>query len=932
LKSFLDSFSDYLINNYSNLFEDSCIIFPTRRAGLFFQKNISQKINKTTWLPKIFTLNEFIFSYSKIKSESHLYLIAKLHKAFTGVTKFEENFDDFYYWGNVILSDFNDVDKELVNVEKLFSNLSDLKKIDNTFFEYSEEQILAIKSFWGNIDFKSKLEVKDKFIRLWENLFNVYIEFNKILDAENTGYDGKIYRNICQNFETNKNSFTAYKKIFVVGFNALSKSELLLLQYLKDLGNTEFFWDYDEFYLSDKNNEASFFISKQLKNFPPPNDFVFESAIGQQSSIKIYKTQTNIGQAKILPKLIENNLVVENTAIVLADETMLLPVLNSLPENFTDVNITMSYPVKESVSIQFVYKLFQLQKNIKIVNGEICFYLNDIISILNHKFLVKFISKTDIIDSLNSLKKIYIPTKYLPTNNILNLVFIKCESPNIYCKYISNLLNEILQSDEIFVKGSDKLEKQILYSIYRETLVLNDIITINNININKHETFLKIYKLVSDNIKVSFKGEPLSGLQIMGLLETRLLDFKTIILLSCNEGVIPVANPALSLIPHNLRVGFGLLTHQHQDSIFAYHFYHLLQRSNSLYFTCCNSQSQTEKFEPSRFLYQLKFNKEFKTEEIDVIDLPAVYNTKQINITKNEFVQSKINDYITGKLRLSPASLNTYITCKLKFYFQYILFFKKPKEVEEEFDKLMFGSIYHLSLQKLYSQFINKQVQKSNIEDILKNDIIEFTLKQSFTEIFQNNYDVEHLEGVALLNFEILKEYIIKQLKYDHNLAPFKLIALESETKIDLNFKKYNISLKGIIDRIIEKNDVLYIQDYKTGETLNKVANVENLFDDKFSLSAFRQLLLYCLAFDNKIIKPQLLTVKKGLEDINMFFYIGKNMIENFSDVKHEFLEQLELVVNDLFDYNTIFNQTNNQENCKYCDYAEICRKNETFK
>ena len=387
MKPFIESFADYLLENYQDNFSKCCVIFPSRRAGVFFQKQLSAKTSKTCWSPKITTLNEFIYEISEIKPANELLLIYELYRVFCNKTGVSESFDEFYFWGQVILSDFNDIDKELVDAEKLYSNLSDIKQIDNTFFELTKEQLDAIKQFWGNVDFKTKSSGKEKFIVLWEKLYSVYKEFNELLSNEKIGYEGKLYKDLISNLNTHSKKFNSYKHIFIVGFNALSKSEKELFKFLQKLGNTQFFWDYDSFYYNDKNHEAGFFIREMLQQFPLPEKFQFETGIGLQKSINLYSTQTIVGQAKILPEIFKNSILTdENTVLVLADENMLLPVLYSLPQNILKINVTMSYPVKETTSLQFVYLLLEMQGNSREKSKNILFKSKDVLNIFSHKF------------------------------------------------------------------------------------------------------------------------------------------------------------------------------------------------------------------------------------------------------------------------------------------------------------------------------------------------------------------------------------------------------------------------------------------------------------------------------------------------------------------------------------------------------------------
>ncbi|OFX38374.1 MAG: hypothetical protein A2X08_16335 [Bacteroidetes bacterium GWA2_32_17] len=929
MKTFLESFSEHIVTNYSDDFLNSCVIFPSRRSGIFFRKQLADNINKTCWLPEITTLNEFITENSDTQLADNLQLIYKLYKVFCSKTSINENFDEFYFWGQVILSDFNDIDKELVDAEKLYTNLSDIKQIDSTFFELTKEQLDAIKQFWGDVDFKTKSSGKEKFIVLWEKLYPVYKEFNEQLSNEKYGYEGKIYRNFVSDLNLKSKKFISYKHIFIVGFNALSKAEKELFKFLQKLGNTQFFWDYDSFYYDDKNHEAGFFIREMLQQFPSPEKFQFETGIALQKSINLYSTQTIVGQAKILPEIFKNsNITNENTVLVLADENMLLPVLYSLPQNISKINVTMSYPVKETTSLQFVYLLLEMQGNVREKSNKIIFNSKDVLSILSHKFFKDINSAKELKNEIIKLNKNYIEQIVINKNDIFFKVFDKSKTPVTYCKYICDIIFEIISSNLILNNNIDNLEKQILYSIYRETIKLDELINNNKIELTKHDTFVKIFKQVCENIKVSFKGEPLAGLQIMGVLETRLLDFKNIILISANEGVIPASNAAMSLIPYNLRKGFGLQTLEHQDAIFAYHFYHLLQRSVNVFFIYSSSQNDNGKSEASRFIHQLRFNQNLKVNEYQVSDKPGVFQNKNILIERTEKINLKINKYLNNELKLSPSSINTYINCKLKFYFKHIIKLKEPDELTEDIDGIAFGNVFHKTLALLYQKYIGQNVTESIVENIKTNENIEVTLKKIFSEeIFKNEFP-DNLSGIYLLNFQILKKYLIRLLEFDKKNSPFKIIGIEMNTKFPIKANNYDLTIDCFIDRCIEKEGKLIVQDFKTGNIESKVKDFETLFTANYKYSAMRQVIIYALSLEKtNVVKPELLSVRKVLTNENNKISIEKNEIKNIKEIKNEFVSHLQLALNELFDKNIPFAQTDKTENCKYCEYKQICRR-----
>ncbi|MBI5539270.1 MAG: PD-(D/E)XK nuclease family protein [Bacteroidia bacterium] len=935
MKPFLESFADYLLENYQNEFSKSCVIFPSRRAGVFFQKQLSSKTTKNCWLPKITTLNEFIGEISDIQPADQLQLIYKLYEVFCSKTGVSENFDEFYFWGQVILSDFNDIDKELADAEKLYTNLSDLKLIESTFIDWTEEQIKAIQQFWGTIDFSVKSDGKDKFLVLWERLYAVYKEFNLKLDEEKIGYDGKIYRNITDQLINSDGSAITYNKIFVVGFNALSRAEQQLLQYLKKLGNTQFFWDFDSFYFNDKEHEAGFFIRKMIENFSPPKNFQFETGITTEKIIRIFASPTQTGQSKILPEILKySNNEYENTALVLSDESMLLPVLYSLPKEVEKLNVTMAFPVKQTSSLQFVNLLLELQRNKKKTKEGIVFKFHDIIEILNHSFVKDNSWVSKIKEELIENKRLFVKQELLTGEGLISKIFFNEEKCVNYCEYLCNVITEILKSGFDSENHRQRIEKQVLYSVYRETINLGELLNKYNIEIAKHDTFVKIYKQTLANVSVAFKGEPLAGLQIMGILETRLLDFKNIILLSVNEGTLPVGSAAMSLIPYNLRKGFGLLTLEHQDAIFAYHFYHFLQRSENVNLVYCTKQPEGGRGEASRFIHQLRFSDKINTLEYFVSDKPGVFTKKDIIIERSESINLKLNKYLNNEKTLSPTSISTFVSCPLKFYFRYIAEMKQIEELTEGVDGMLFGSIFHKAIELIYENSVDKLITENVIIDLKKNEILDKYLTEAFDEILSNGKSTGTLTGLYLVNYQILKKYLIRLLEYDKKLTPFNVIGFEKTVKypisIELEGNIKTVTIAGFIDRCIEKEGQIIVQDFKTGNVEIKSGSFEEIFTEtgNKNFSAIRQVIIYSLSFlENEKVKPEILSVRKPLLKDSVSLKVANAEIDNIFDVKNDFETELKKILVRIFSKSEPFTQTVNPKSCEFCDFKQICRR-----
>ncbi len=936
MKAFLESFAAYLTENHFERFSQSCIIFPSKRAGVYFLKHLSELTPKTTFVPEITTLNEFIDAHSDLFPADQLYLLHVLYEVFKNKTGIDESFDEFYFWGQVILSDFNDIDNELADARKLYSNLSDLKQIENTFYDWTDEQVKAIETFWGAIDVKTKALGQQKFLLLWEKLFQVYEEFNKVLDSEKIGYDGKRYRHVAEKFRKMKAGDIEYGKIFIAGFNALSKTERQILKSLKQMDKAEFFWDFDDYYIKNNEHEAGYFLRAIIKEFPAPDNFLFESGIINNNKVHIYASPTQVGQTKILPGLLASSADSEQAAVVLADESLLLPVLYSLPPEISKLNVTMGYPVKQSPSLQMTDALLEFQRNVKKSPKGSYVKVKDVLRILNLPLIKRFSWSSDLKNMLKENIKPVVNAEKLLGDDLRSIIFTPVDTPDNYCYYLTGVISEIMESIHLS-SGSDHrqlIEKQVLFSVYRETKKLGELLKTFSIKILKHDTFVRIYKQTLSNVTVAFRGEPLAGLQVMGILETRLLDFKNIVLLSVNEGVLPKSSVNLSLIPYNLRKGFGLLTQEHQDAIFAYHFYHFLQRTENLSLVYCTKQPEGGRGEPSRFIYQIRYDDTFNIAQYDMSDKAGVFIEKPIVINHNEQINIILNKYLSGEKQLSPTSLSSYIKCPLKFYLRYVAGIKAPEEISEGMDGIMFGNILHRTVELLYSQMTGKLVNESDVAALNTEENLNPALENAFHEIVFGGKSMGEITGMLLVNFQILKKYVKKILDYDRQLTPFLLkgfeIPVNYRIPVEMEGHIYDVEFNGFIDRCLEKEGNVIIQDFKTGNVESKAGSLEEIFieNGRKDFSGMRQVFIYSLAMgENQKVKPEIISVRNQLVNENVSLKIKNELVENCNHYKNDFDTLLKSVLIQIFTRENAFSQTTDIKTCEYCDYKQICRR-----
>ena len=951
MKPFLKEITEILYSKYEDNLDEIVIIFPNKRAKLYFNKYLSEIISKPIFSPEILTINELIDKFTNLRISDELTLTFYLYQIFKKHIKSTENFDDFYYWGQMLIKDFNDIDNNIVDAKQIFTHISDLKEIDNIFDYLDEKQRKTIESFWRSFKVKQESPQQKSFIDIWKKLSDIYIDFNKYLESKNTAYQGMIYKDAFKNFNIDYyNDKLKYKKIIFVGFNALNKTEKELFNFLKKEEKAEFYWDYDEYYINNDIHEANYFLKDNLKEYNTKNSINYDN-IRHNKNIEIISTPSNIGQVKLIGKFIDEfskkeNFDINKTAIVLADENLLIPVLNSIPEFVDNVNITMGFPISETPAYTLFNNLIELQQTKK---NNAYFYHKTVKKIIEHPYIKNlFIDDAkELIASIINYNSIYIKDEFLRKNDLYELIFANLKETDNISKYINDIIFFITNTLNETDKENYKIVTEHLQSIYLTVQKFDDILKTSDIEI-KIDTYLSILKTIIKSKTIPFTGEPLQGLQIMGILETRILDFENLIFLSLNEGILPKTSSSTSYIPYNIRKGFELPTIEHQDAVYGYYFYRLLHRSKNIKLVY-NSAISTSNKEKSRFLTQLILEN-FNNYKISDLSFDVNISTnKKIVIEKNEEILEKLNRYFNPKNKLSPSAINTYLNCSLMFYFRYIASIPEPQEMTEDIDPMQFGSIFHLAMETLYTDFKNNKtiIQKENLIDILNSkETIENAVLKGFSEvIFNLNEEIiplKKLHGKNILIYNVIKDYVIKLLQQDLNKTPFQIIDLEGKYYLPLdiivNGEIKTINTGGSIDRIDLKEGIYQILDYKTGSADGIFSDIEELFDTtlKKRPKEVLQTFIYTIAFmhENKINNavPGIIRILKIFENnysSEIFIKDGKNKypLKDLSEYKDEFLNTLINEISNIFNNSMPFTQTDDEQKCEYCTYKNICHR-----
>lgn len=934
-------------------------VFPNRRTGLFFQKYLSEVADTPLFSPTILTINDLFIQLSGKQSADRISMLFTLYDIYIRQSGSTETFDEFLYWGEMLLNDFDDIDKYMANARMLFSNVTDLREIENDFDFLSDEQIAAIRSFWSSFYPRGDTPNQQQFLAVWQVLYDLYEEFRATLAAEGKGYEGMIFREVVESMERGESPDLPYEQIVFVGLNALSVSEERFLAQLQKREIADFYWDYVSDKVTDPDNKASYFVSRNLKSFPSSMKLPPEEKV--KTEIEVIGIPSGIGQAKHVYTLLsdwckEAEMSSEEalrTAVILPDEHLLIPVLNAIPEQIRRINVTMGYPLAGTPVASLIEYILALQKNVRYIDRNPLFYFRDVLPVLNHRYILS--TSPEIISSLvkeiTENNKIYISHTELGKTPLLEILFTPVTGVEAFSDYLIKVLEELNkvmsalsdEEEEDAPQRTNDLEQEFIFHYFTTVNRMKEVMKDARIEM-KIDTFFRLLKRVTDTITIPFHGEPLSGLQIMGVLETRALDFDRLIILSMNEGIFPQRKAANSFIPYNLRRGFGLPTYEHQDSVWAYHFYRLIERASHVSLLYDTRSNGLQTGEVSRFVHQLHYHY-----EVPMRDKLVVYNvssskTPPLAVPKREDIMRRLDAYRKGGSKaISASAINTYLDCPLKFYFSVVEGIREEEEVSETIESDVFGSILHKVMEELYKPFQGKMVTVDLLKAIRKDTaLLTGAIARAFASEFFKTEVVRSLTGQNYLIGEMIRKYVEKILERDGKLTPF--VYIESERKINglISLSDHSeIRLKGFIDRVDEVLDAIRIIDYKSGSGTTTFSSIESLFnkEEKDRAKAVMQVFMYCWMYAHltenkgKTIQPGIYYVRSLFSDPfdpSVYHRIerGKSeKVEDFSGYAQAFEEGLRGCLDEIFNPEIPFTQTPTGKACSYCPFKGICGK-----
>jgi hypothetical protein len=978
MKPFLYELAKTLYEKHSKL-DDLTVVFPNRRAILYFRKHLSTLLNKPAFSPRLVAIEDFMAQFANTKIPDKLELVHELYQSYHEIIRRStpdqtEPFDKFYFWGDMLLRDFDEVDKYMLPAEQLFKDLSRQKELDSSFDYLTDEQREFLISFWSSFE-EGLTENKRKFLTVWNRLHELYRTFRDRLAEKGLAYEGMMHRIVAERIHETAGTIHGKLPICFAGFNALTRAEEKIVSYFVEQGIAEVYWDLDAYYVNDNTQEAGRFF-REYQQHPVlagtfadqiPSHFLSGISVDQpkQNSgyddgkrIRLFGAAEPIGQAKLLAQILrdelEKGIDPEDTLIVLPDEKLLLPVLHGISGYIEKLNITMGFPFTSTPLFNLVELLIEMQ----IACKDDHFSHRQVLTLLGHPYVVA----ADAAVANNKRKEIlnnnwvHIPSAYLGSGTLLHRILFKT------AQHILPYLRDVLTCIGSLEPLSD-FDKEYTFHFLRLLNRMEEVIgeaTLSTSHSNDSSessennrpslrerqaslrSFLRLFRQLIQAYKIPFTGEPLRGLQVMGVLETRGLDYKNVFVLSMNEGAFPAAGNQSSYIPFNIRRAYGLPTSDHQDAMYAYLFYRMLQRSRNVFLFYNSETDVLGQGEMSRYLQQLVFESGIPLERNVMHNPIQPAPIKPIVVTKDEGIMEKINKLSEGNILfrgISPSALNTYLECRLRFYFRHIARIKEPNEVEEDLDARVLGNFVHLVMEKFYKRLLeqknDKRIEKRDLEDVgpLINDLID--------EVFVDAYRLErgkkvHYEGQRLVVREIVDRFAHRIVEADRDYAPFTIESLEQEGllfAVKLSEHADPVILGGKIDRVDRKENVVRVIDYKTGKDQLDFESVASLFsrEPKRNKAAF-QTVLYALLYRSNTRSKELKIVPGLINRMNLFdkdfhfgLKIGKKYVSDVEPLLPEFEVHLKILLSELYNPEVPFDQTDVVEACRFCPYQGIC-------
>ena len=949
MKTFLEYIADDLINKYGNDLSHIAVVFPNKRASLFLNGYLARKVSKPLWSPSYITISDLFRQHSSLTVGDPIKLICELHKVFNHCTGINEDLDRFYGWGQLLLTDFDDIDKNMADADKVFANLKDIHQLDDISY-LTDEQKETLNKFFRNFSEGGNSELKERFLQLWQHFGDIYHQFNENLAKQQLAYEGALYRKVV----SDDSIAFKYDTYVFIGFNVLQKVEQKLFSRLQKEGKAVFYWDFDKYYMEGEENEAGHYISQYLSSFPNEldrNDPAIYDHLDDKKDITYISSTTENMQARYISQWLREHHRIEDgrkTAIVLCDEGLLQIVIHCLPPEVTKVNITTGYPLSQSPVASLVRELIDLHTNGHTENAE-TYRLHEVSKVLRHPYAPDISPNAQALaKSLNDRKDYYPNRTDIATDEGLQLLFRNFKEGEPFLLQLSQYLLDVLKLVGQNAKNTpDPLKEESIFRMYTLINRVHDLQENGDLNVNVI-TYRRLITQLIQTTSIPFHGEPAIGIQIMGILETRNLDFDHVLVLSCNEGNMPKGVNDSSFIPYSIRKAYGLTTIDNKVAIYAYYFHRLLQRAGDITILYNNATEDGKTGEMSRFMLQLM------VESKQTIRQQTLRAGQKTILLQPQEVQKtpEIMKVLHRMEDLSPTAINRYLRCPLEFYYNRVVGIKEPEENDEdEIDNRIFGNIFHAAAQSLYASYIGKAINKKEIQQLAKdeqglNRIVDEAFKKELFHAEGKSYQPRY-NGLQTINRNVILHYLKQLLTIDEQLAPFTILDLEKEVDRTLTYTTHEgtrtIRVGGFIDRLDritdQEGERIRVIDYKTGKLPQMKTNgIDDIFDihnrQKRHADYYLQTFLYALnvrdstVFDKGgyPVSPALLFIQHTQgKDYDPTLFIGKDKVTDIKEYGEEYLAKLQQTISDIFESQLPFNPTDDRSHCQNCPYRQVC-------
>lgn len=965
IKPFLQEVAEDLVIKLGPDLQHAAIVFNNKRPVAYLQHHLANIIGKPFWSPSFFTIQEFFAASSALKIADAFTQFFTLYREYNRlVFKDAESPIDpakFYPIARIILSDFAQIDNDLVDAGRLFQQLEEFAEIDYQFDYLSPEQQEFLQGFWNSYSEGKQKKQQEQFIKMWKRMPDLYQAFHAALKKDGLTTMGYVYRQLAEQ-KNEGDAFTSNfsgGKLIFVGFNALTRAEAKVFKRWQDAGKAVFYFDIDRYYLDDPLQEAGLFLRQNLQSTGLVNELgpAPELIRSNSKNVKVYKTQGQVAQAKILSKALESQYPqlkgadqAGKMALILADESLLLPVLQTIPTHYQEgaqtipilVNVTMGYPLVASAIFGLADLWLSVQAQL-IQEQKETVYHHEVEAFLSHPLTgISETLRNKIQESLLAEQLAEVPLDRLQRQKgLLGLFFKRIDSSTAATGTLQAIFKWVLEQ-QLANKTLRQTEADLFIATIKELNRLHDALAGHLPKETSSQELSFVLSLIQkaiQGISVPLSGEPLQGIQVMGLLESRNLDFEHVYILGVNEGLLPQTSVSPSFIPDSIRRAYGLPVLENQDAISAYMFYRLLQRSSTLSLVYNAQSDESNTGEPTRFLRQLEYESGYDFDYLEHKQQVASELKSRVIVQKDEQVMRVLRDYLTGKSALSASAITTYVNCPLQFFYKYVARVEEPKEISENLEANYIGSMLHYVMETFYRELMTESPLMTKERIIEHRKTVPDLAIRAFSQVmFENDQQQIIHNGMQKVVLAIVREYAAIILDHDENEAPFEILALEQRDqvkfKFELNGQSQEVTLHGIIDRIDLKNGLTRIVDYKTGADILRYSNLADVFDTNGNKQnkALIQTLFYTYVFEKangkEFVEPNLYSTRNMRKE-GTFFIEGKEKIklngEKLESVKQEFLTFLSARLAELFDENIPFIPTENESNFMYSPYLTLC-------